>query len=64
MVARECADVALVCLFFDLFYVLEKCVILRDVSPCRVLEGFWRGLLVYVLFKFPNGILRFSDVSL
>ena len=64
MVARECADEALFCLFFDLLYFLEKCVIRRDISPCRVLEGFWTGLLVYVLFKFPNGILRLSDVSL
>ena len=45
MVARECADEALFCLYFDLLYFLEKCVIRRDVRPCRVLEGFGQVFL-------------------
>ena len=64
MVACECADEALFYLFFNLVYFPEKCVIWWDFSPYRELEGFWTGLLVYVLCKFPDGILRFSDVSL
>ena len=63
MVACECADEALFYLFFNLVYSLEKCVIRWDFSPYRELEEFWTGL-VYVLCKFPDGILRFSDVSL